>query len=58
MTIESRKGGRCTVKYPDSAQWKVLDRSGQEMPLLKEGSDQFSFSSQEGEKYTCVIPGA
>jgi alpha-L-fucosidase 2 len=55
MTIESRKGGRCTVKYPDSAQWKVLDRSGQEMPLRKEGSDQFSFSSQEGEKYTCVI---
>jgi len=56
MTIESRKGGRCTVKYPNSAEWKVLDRSGQEMPLRKEGSDQFSFSSQQGETYTCVIP--
>ncbi|HKL22416.1 MAG TPA: hypothetical protein VJ904_11465, partial [Tichowtungia sp.] len=56
MTIESRKGGLCRVKYPNSSEWKVLDRSGRELPLSKEGSDRFSFSSQEGEKYTCVIP--
>lgn len=56
MTIESRKGGICTVKYPGSAQWKILDSAGREIQLSPVSSDQFSFSSQQGEIYTCVIP--
>jgi alpha-L-fucosidase 2 len=58
MTIESRKGGVCTVRYPGSAEWTVIDSSGREIELVKAGPDQFSFPSQEGETYTCVIPEA
>ncbi len=55
MTIESRRGGVCTVRYPESAQWTVLDGSGRAVPLMPAGADQFSFLSQAGETYTCVI---
>lgn len=56
LIIQSRKGGTCNVKYSNSADWKVLDSSGNEIQLSRNGADEFSFASQEGEIYTCVIP--
>lgn len=49
--IRSRKGNRCTLKYPFIAQAQLTDSKGHSLKYETEDDNQISFPTKEGETY-------